>query len=86
MKLKIELSQNSLINEKLIKALDILLQAAPPAYLRKSLTEILLAYLSNTEPEDYKPEIKEICTDFYCLLRFLEEAENLTKNLTKKEN
>jgi hypothetical protein len=82
MKLKIELSKNSLINERLIAALDVLLQTAPPSYLRKSLTEILLAYLSNTEPEDYKPEIKEICTDFYCLLKFLEEAENLIK----KEN
>ena len=82
MKLKIELSKNSLINEKLITALDTLLQTAPPAYLKKSLTEILFSYLSNTELEDYKPEIKEICTDFYCLLKFLEEAENLTR----KEN
>jgi len=82
MKLKIELSQTSLISEKLIRALEVLLQTVPPAYLRKSLTEILLSYLSNTEPEDYKPEIKEICTDFYCLLKFLEEAENLTKKET----
>ena len=82
MKPKTELSQKSLLNEKLIKALETLFQTAPPAYLRKSLTEIIFSYLSNTELEDYNPQIKEICTDFYCLLKFLEEAETILK----KEN
>ena len=68
--------------KRALELLNNLFQIAPSNYLIKSLTSILLSYLSNTEPEDYKPEIKEICTDFYCLLKFLDEADNLTK----KEN
>ena len=68
--------------KRALELLNNLFQIAPSNYLIKSLTSILLSYLSNTEPEDYKPEIKEICSDFYCLLKFLDEADNLTK----KEN
>ena len=54
----------------------------PPSLLKKSINEIFFAYLCNTDPEDYKPEMKEIATDFNCLLRFLEMAEMNEKKTT----
>ena len=79
MKIKIELSPNSFINKKIIEELDDLFEMSPPATLRKSLTDIFLSYLCNTEPHEYKPEIKEIASDFYFLLKFLEIAEMYEK-------
>lgn len=63
------------ITPALLAELIILFHLAPPPYLRKSLTDIFFSYLAHTESEAYKPEIREIATDFYLLLKFLEKAE-----------
>ena len=68
-------SKTYLVNQHLCKELENLFEFSPPPVLRKSLMDIFFSYLSNMEPADYKPELKEIATDFYFLLKFLDKAE-----------
>jgi hypothetical protein len=75
MNIKVKLSQNSILNEKVIQELDDLFNLTPPATLRQSLTEIFFSYLCNTKSEDHKPELKDIAADFYFLIKFLDEVE-----------
>jgi hypothetical protein len=65
----------TLVNQTVISALEELFQFSSPDQLKKSLMEILFSYLCNTNVEDYKPDMKEVVTDFYFLLKFLEIAE-----------
>ena len=67
--------KDSFVNQPLVEELEALFNMVPPSALKKSITDIFFAYLCNTEVEDYKPEMKEIATDFYFMLRFLEVAE-----------
>lgn len=86
MKIKADLPKDTLINGKLIEELDLLFDVVPPHMLRRSVNDIFWAYLCNTEQEDLKPEIKEIATDFNCLLRFLEIAEMYEKEKEALKN
>jgi hypothetical protein len=71
----------ALINDKVIKELERLFEVSPPFTLRKSVTTIFFEYLSNTEVDLYESNLKEIASDFYFLIRFLEmaEKENMKK-------
>lgn len=71
----VQLDKDSPVTEQVIRKLDGLFEIAPPEYLKKSLTSLFFSYLSNIEPEDYLPEIKEIATDIHCLMEFLEVVE-----------
>jgi hypothetical protein len=75
----VRLPENSSINDKIIEELDDLFLMTPPSILRKSLTEIFFSYLCNTKSEDYKPELNKIASDFYFLIKFLEEAEQIKR-------
>lgn len=75
----------SILNQKLIEELDHLFELVPPHMLRRSINDIFWAYLCNTEQEDLKPEIKEIATDFNCLLHFLEIAEMFEREKETKK-
>ena len=79
MKIKADLPKQTLINTKLIEELDLLFDLVPPHMLRRSINDIFWTYLCNTEQEDLQPEIKEIATDFRCLLNFLEVVEMYEK-------
>lgn len=85
MKIKTELPDHTFINEEIIGALHLLFDLAPPDMLRRSVHDIFWAYLCNTEPQNLKPEFKEIATDFKCLLNFLEQAERCEKEKQTKE-
>lgn len=69
------LSENLIKTPKVIEELELLFDLSPPSFLKRNLTELFFSYLCNTEVEDYKEEMKEICTDFYYLIKFLEVAE-----------
>lgn len=73
---EIELLSTKLIKTpKILAELELLFDLAPPSSLKHSLTSLFFSYLCNTEAKNYKEDMKEICTDFYCLLKFLEAAE-----------
>lgn len=73
---KPELLASKLIRTpKVLEELELLFDLAPPSFLKRSLTELFFSYMCNTETEDYKEDLKEICTDFYSLFKFLEVAE-----------
>lgn len=76
----------SILNPKLIDELDHLFDLVPPHMLRRSINDIFWAYICNTEQEDLKPGIKEIATDFNCLLHFLEVAEIYEKEKEARES
>jgi hypothetical protein len=63
------------LNPKILDELELLFDIAPPPFLKKSLMEIFFSYLCNTDNENYKREMKDIATDFYCLIQFLETVE-----------
>jgi hypothetical protein len=71
-----------LVTEKLVKVpevleeLETLFDLSPPSSLKRILIDLFFAYMCNMNCQDYKPEMKEICNDFYCLIKFLEAAEN----------
>lgn len=69
------LAEKLIKNQKVIEELELLFDLSPPSFLKRNLTELFFSYLCNTEVENYKEEMKEICTDFYCLIKFLEVAE-----------
>ena len=73
----------ALINDKVIEGLARLFEISPPSYLKKSVHDLFFSYVSNTKPEDYDPNIKDIATDCYCLIKFLEKAQkqNMEKDL-----
>lgn len=84
--LRVRIPENSILNETILEELDLLFDLAPPHMLRRSISGIFWAYLCNTRHEDLKPEIKEIATDFNCLLRFLEVVEKYEKKKETKES
>jgi hypothetical protein len=65
----------ALINDKVVKELEMLFEISPPFTLKKSVTTIFFEYLSNTDVEFYESNLKEIASDFYFLIKFLEKAE-----------
>jgi hypothetical protein len=65
----------ALINDKVVKELEMLFEISPPFTLRKSITTIFFEYLSNTDTEFYESNLKEISSDFYFLIKFFEKAE-----------
>lgn len=73
---------------KLLSELELLFDLAPPSSLKRSLTSLFFSYICNTETKNYKEDMKEICTDFYCLLKFLEIAETCEREheLKKMKN
>lgn len=85
------LSEKLTKNSKVLEELEFLFDMVPPSYLKSSISELFFSYLCNTDQEDLKPEIKEIATDFYCLIKFLEvaeiyEREHETKKLQMKKD
>jgi hypothetical protein len=76
----VDVPKYSFLNTEIIEELELLFDMAPPSILKKSINNIFWAYICNTEQENYKPEMREISTDFNCILRFLEIAEMYEKN------
>jgi hypothetical protein len=73
------------ITQKVINELRSLFEFSPPGRLRQSLTDILLSYLSTTDPEFYEDDIDEIATDFYFLIKFLESVEKDSQKSSNHE-
>jgi hypothetical protein len=71
---KSEMHQSSGLYNKTIKELKYLFEFASPEALKKSILEVFLSYLCNTQSEDYSPKLPKISEDFYFLIRFLEAA------------
>jgi hypothetical protein len=65
----------SVTKKDLYKELMDLFEVSPPNQIKASLLEIFFSYLCNTKHSDLNPELPEIATDFYFLIKFLEEAE-----------
>lgn len=62
-----------MVPTELISQLETLFSAAPPQQLRKSLNKVLFRYLMCDD--NLYPDQKEVITDFYLLMEFLEKAE-----------
>jgi hypothetical protein len=73
------------ITPKTINELRSLFEFSPPGRLRQSLTDILLSYLSTTDPKFYEEDIDEIATDFYFLIKFLESVEKDSQKSSNHE-
>lgn len=77
---RVKMPAHSLVNKEIVEELDQLFDMCPPAMLKKSVSHIFWAYLCNTDPECYSQDMKEIATDFHCLLQFLETAAKQEEN------
>lgn len=65
-------------DDQTLLQLEALFSAAPPQHLRKSLNKVLFRYLMCDE--NLYPDQKEVITDFYLLMEFLEKVEEEQKN------
>jgi hypothetical protein len=65
-----------------IDACKDLFQFSSPEQLRKSLIEIFFCYLCNTKPEVYNANLNNIASDYYFLIKFLEEMERQNSTTT----
>ncbi len=70
-----QLAPKLIKNPMVLAELKLLFDLAPPSSLKRSIITFFFSYLCNIDPKNYKEDMKEVCTDFYCLLKFLEVAE-----------
>ena len=70
--------------DRLQQELQELFDTAPPYYLRKSLTDLFFAYLSQVDDDDHQLPLRETATDLYALLLFLEKAGHAATPLPQR--
>lgn len=66
------LPQKVYSNPRFQEELETLFDLAPSSFVKKSIRDLFFSYLCNTELENYKPEIREITTNIYLLIQFLD--------------
>lgn len=75
---KIKLPENSRINKKILRELDVLLDFAPPRRVSRNVRNIFLSYLYY-EKDCLPDDIGDIIMDVQFLLEFLDETSDELK-------